>query len=211
MKLKKNIKQFIYLSLLVTFILIVYAYFNSSSIDDFIFNSLSWSFIGIIMIFIYLLIDKEEKNKKSADYKTSKNNLNQKNISKPIEFDERIIKKYKFNVAGVTFKCKLDKNEKRQEILKTCTEGEKLAVEKFLYKGGPAYLLVIDGWYKYDIGTVPADIAEEIADNYAFKKRVAFIDKISDFQNESNKTIIYAKVILYILDESNSNNDNCII
>lgn len=211
MKIKKNIKQFIYLSLLVTFILTVYAYFNSSSIDDFIFNSLSWSFIGIIMVFIYLLIDKEEKNKKSADYKTSKNNLNQKNISKPIEFDERIIKKHKFNVKGVTFECKLDKNKRRQEILTTCKIGEELTVGKYLYKGEPAYLLVTNGSYKYDIGAVPADVAEEIGDNYAFKKRVAYIENIDTFVNEHDKTIIYAKVILYILDKSSPENDECII
>lgn len=210
-----KIKNIIYITLVV-----ICAFFASTSFIDFLLKAV---FGSIVFLFIlsFLFSTKIDKTKISKDFKNNLDNLDSKASNKKSknksdkkddEFSkENIVKKYKFNVAGVTYKCKLDDKEKRQEILDTCTKGERLSVEKYLYKGKPAYLLVTEGWYKYDIGVVPAHIAEEISDNYAFKKRVAYIENIDTFVNEHDKTIIYAKVILYILDESSPENDECII
>ncbi|MSS63153.1 hypothetical protein [Velocimicrobium porci] len=178
------------------------AFFSSTSFLDFILKSVIGS---IIFLFVIDFFYSEKSDTKGESLSTQKPNV-------PAETEsEKIIKKYKFNVVGVTHKCKLDKSTKRQEILETCLAGEKLRVEKFLYQGKPAYLLVVDGWCKYDIGCVPAYIAEEIGDNYAFHKRVAYIEEIGDFENDKNKTIIYAKVSLHILDSSSPQYDECIV
>lgn len=188
---------------------LVSAFFASTSFFDFLLKAvICYVVIDFVISFLY---SSDPKDIKSKQDNNSSKITKSKSANIPTKFDEKIIKKYKFNVKGVTFECKLDKNKRRQEILTTCKIGEELTVGKYLYKGEPAYLLVTNGSYKYDIGAVPADVAEEIGDKYAFKKRVAYIENIDTFVNEHDKTIIYAKVILYILDKSSSENDECII
>ena len=98
-----------------------------------------------------------------------------------------------FNVAGVTFKCKLNEDVKRQEILEYCKTKDRIHLEQYEYKGEPAFLIVLDK-NNLDIGTVPANIVPTIL-KYKDRDTSVEFTEVSYFQPEGKrKEINYAKV-----------------
>ena len=65
-------------------------------------------------------------------------------------------------VAGVTFRCGLDRSESRQEILNGIYDGDPVEIQEYEYKGSPAYY-VIDPQTGLDFGNLPADVAMKIS------------------------------------------------
>lgn len=98
----------------------------------------------------------------------------------------------KFNVAGVTYKCKLDKDCTRQGVLDSCWTSDKLHLQEFTYKGKPAFLIVRDKNNK-DIGCVPQNLVDTIV-KYRDRECEVVFDKIDCFTNDRGKDIIYATV-----------------
>lgn len=104
-------------------------------------------------------------------------------------------------VAGVTFACHLDREYYRQDVFNRMWEGEKLRVDRYKYKGAPA-LLLVDPLQDLDIGTVPADLAEEIDEKYPYNEIEAYLVSMDSFwPDDSDDEITTAKVKLFVLEE----------
>lgn len=98
-----------------------------------------------------------------------------------------------FKVSGVTFRCKLNKDIKRQDVLRYCSIYSPIHLEKFFYKKEPAYMIVSDD-DQLDVGVVPEEIVPTILKYEDMNTSLEFID-IDYFQKEnSNKDIYFAKV-----------------
>lgn len=97
-----------------------------------------------------------------------------------------------FNVAGVTFPCKLDKSTSRQEILECCREHDTYYLQEYLYESKPAFLIVCQK-NSLDIGCVPADLVDRFL-KYKDRDHELKCLKIDFFENEHRKTIFYAKM-----------------
>lgn len=100
-------------------------------------------------------------------------------------------------VAGVTFRCKLDHDEKRQDIIADMVQQDRIDIRPYKYDGETAYL-IIDQNTGLDIGVVPSDVADEISEveNPEFEGYVA---EIGWFEDDNNKEIWYATARIFVL------------
>lgn len=100
-------------------------------------------------------------------------------------------------VAGSTFKCHEDEDEDRQDIITGMSKYDVVKIKPYKYKRKPAYL-VIDPKCGLDIGTLPANIAEE----YPEREIEGYISDVDCFWPEDkDEEIWFAKVKIYILKE----------
>ena len=101
-------------------------------------------------------------------------------------------------VAGVTFKCDLDRNESRQEILEGVYEGDYVELQEYEYKGSPAFY-VIDTQTGLDIGNIPADVAQKISqfDNPIYE---AYVTRRGSFEPDDDRDPVeYCEVRIYVI------------
>jgi len=100
-------------------------------------------------------------------------------------------------IAGVTFKCSLDRDEMRQDVLDGMAEGDPIEIKPYAYRGDPAFLLV-DPATGLDFGNVPADVAEALA---AFPDPVyeGYLAESGSFENENGDWISYGKVRIFVI------------
>ena len=112
--------------------------------------------------------------------------------------ERKVIYKTVFKVAGVTYKCKKDKEENRQDVLSGLSDGDFLLLEEYTYRGESAYL-VVDYHSDLDIGNVPAPIAEKINNEYYGRTTEAEVYEIDSFYpDDKDEEIYYCKVQLKI-------------
>ena len=100
-------------------------------------------------------------------------------------------------VAGVTFKCKLDSSEKRQDVLEYMKEHDLIEVQPYKYQGETAYLLV-DPEQGLDIGNIPSDIASEIREIES-PEFEAYLAEKDLFEDENENELWYAKARIFVL------------
>lgn len=98
----------------------------------------------------------------------------------------------KFNVAGVTFSCKLDDSTSRQEMLEHCSKRDTFYLQEYVYDSKPAFLIVCHK-NGLDIGCIPADMADKVSKYKERNYELKCLD-INCFENEYGKTIFYAKM-----------------
>lgn len=104
-----------------------------------------------------------------------------------------------FNVSGVTYQCKLDKEESRQDILSGVKDGDKLGVQIQAYKNSPSIML-IDIKSGLDIGFVPEKTVAEIFAKFSDPEIEVFVDDVDSFiPDDKDDEIYYCKVKLFVL------------
>lgn len=100
-------------------------------------------------------------------------------------------------IAGVTFPCKLDEDENRQDILDHMSVGDPIEVQPYKFRGKPAFLLV-DPEVGLDFGTVPADVAEMLA-GYPNPSFEGYIYELESFENDDGEYVSFGKVRLFLI------------
>lgn len=100
-------------------------------------------------------------------------------------------------VAGVTFKCDLDRDEKRQDVLEGVYEGDYVEIQEYEYKGSPAFY-VIDPQTGLDIGNLPSDVAQKISqfDNPIYE---AYVTRRGSFEPDDRDPVEYCEVRVYVI------------
>lgn len=118
-------------------------------------------------------------------------------MDKPLLPTGKIRKSILTKVAGVTFKCQIDSDEKRQEVLEAMSEGDHIEIRPYTYRGSKAYL-VVDPEQDLDIGNLPGDVADEVSEfeNPEFEGYIAELDSFCD---DDDNEVWYAKIRLFVL------------
>lgn len=121
-----------------------------------------------------------------------------KSIKKPTERKMRYHRI--FNVAGVTYKCRLDKYYKRQYAIDKTKYKDTFHLEEYKYKGEPAFLIVNDR-LQLDIGTIPAFLVERVKkyEDSEFETAILLedIDEFDSYNDSGSKKrhIVYVKML----------------
>ncbi len=134
-------------------------------------------------------------------YKVSvKTNIEYDEDDNPIIKPSReTVKTYHSKVAGVTFKCERDKDTTRKEIIELLIDGQELNVDKFEYNDQPACLL-IEPMSRFDIGTLPKNVAAEIEEKYPDNELEVFVEEAGTFYPEdSEEEKPYCRVTVFVL------------
>ena len=100
-------------------------------------------------------------------------------------------------LAGVTFECRLDDSEMRQNVLRDMEPGDPIEIKEYTYKGKRAYM-VIDPGTQLDVGNIPADIAEVFA-QYPDPTFEGFIKDLDEFENDDGDTVCYGQVRVFLI------------
>ena len=181
-------------------------------------NALSWSYGNILILSglclmlagVYLLFVREDKKKRKGiiDSRPDPKPAPQPEPDPGPEpepepeppTERKVIYETVFKVAGVTYKCRKDPDESRQEVLAGMHAGNLLILEEFEHKGEPAYLIV-DYMTDLDIGAVPKNLAEKISTEFYGHVTQAEVSEVGSFfpDNEAEE-IFFCKVKLIILD-----------
>lgn len=104
-----------------------------------------------------------------------------------------------FKVAGVTYRCALDKTESRQDVLAGMSDGDRLDTEIGSYRGTPSIML-IDPDSGLDIGFVPENITAEIFAKTNDPTIEAYAVDVSCFYpDDKDEEIYYCKARLFVL------------
>lgn len=208
--MKEKMLKFIKKHIITTIILLLYIvriiqmFFTStptpsiSQLLILIFGG-SYSIIGTSVFFNLIILNRNKKNQCPPVEQTNSD------TSKPVDNKTKSTPKISyhkmFNVAGVTYNCKLDKNMKRQKLLEYCKKKDKIHLKQYEYNGKPAFLIVLDK-NNLDIGSVPANMVPTILKYKDRNTSIEFVE-VSYFKPEdSRKEINYAKVRFLVYKEN---------
>ena len=107
-------------------------------------------------------------------------------------------KQFSCKVAGVSFKCAMDEEMTRQEVLEGVHNGQIVSIVPYKYKGEPAYY-VVDPDVDLDFGNLPADISEEVSEfeNPTFEAYVKEVDYF--YPDDKDEPIYYCVIQGFVL------------
>lgn len=93
-------------------------------------------------------------------------------------------------VVGVTHKCSEDPSQNRQDILQLMSTGDGVLIEEYDFHGKPAFL-VCDPKTGLDIGSLPAEVAEQLAGH----RLAGVLSTVGSFiPDDSDEEIYYARI-----------------
>lgn len=149
----------------------------------------------IMLIKVSLLFVREDKKKRKV---TSDPDTSDPDPVRPA--DQKVIYSTVFKVTGVTFDCQKDNQESRQNIISGLKTRDLLILEEFEYKKEPAYL-VVDYSSDLDIGTVPADLTEQLNDKFYGHTTIMEVVSVDSFiPDDSTEEIYFCKVKMEVLE-----------
>ena len=157
--------------------------------------------IGLIVggAVIYMSIRKIKEAKKSKEEPIALSPIRSAPKEIPANIPSRQYDKTAtVRIAGVTFKCQMDHEESRQEILSLMQENDPVEIEPFDFRDRPGYL-VINPAVGLDVGMLPKEIAEAYPD----REIEGYITEVDTFFPEDKEDEIwFGKVKIFILKEA---------
>lgn len=99
----------------------------------------------------------------------------------------QFIKSFDTVIVGTFANCRLDRTERRQDIIGYIKPKWELHLQQFEYEGEPAYYVCHPNGL--DVGCIPAQLAKTLYDNYRYNEfKVTAIERIYDeHDNETFK------------------------